>query len=343
MKINIKKISELTGYSPATVSNAISGRRTVSREASDKIMEVAREYGFLDHVPVKKIKFVNFKDSGTICAETPFFTAVIEGVTKESRRLGYEVTLCTLSKQQEDYEEALEQLLNETGCAILLLATEMTEEDARPFERFQGPLVMLDCSMENMKFHTVFHSNTESVIQATEYLIECGHREIGYLAGNIRIKNFKDRQVGYEQVLERHKIAVDSDYQFFLTPTVEGAYIDMKEQLDFRKKLPTAFIADNDNIALGAIRALKQHGYKIPEEISIIGFDDIPFCTISSPALTTIRVHKEKFGQIALKRLVELILEPKKEDVRTKIQICDELIVRDSVKKLNDTQENAER
>lgn len=332
MKISIKKISELTGYSPATVSNAISGNRTVSKAASDKIMEVAKEYGFLDSKHVKKIKFVNFKDSGIICTDTPFFSAVIEGITEESHRLGYEITLCTLSKQQEDYQAALEQLLNETGCAILLLATEMSQEDAKPFESFSGPLVMLDCSMENMKFHTVFHSNTESVIQATEYLIECGHKDIGYLAGNIRIKNFQDRQTGYECVLNRHGIKPNPDYKFLLTPTVEGAYMDMHEQLNSRSNLPTAFIADNDNIALGAIRALKQYGYKIPEEISVIGFDDIPFCAISSPALTTIHVHKEKLGQIALKRLVELILDPQKDNVYTKIQVCNELIVRESVK-----------
>lgn len=334
MKMSIKKISELTGYSPATVSNAISGKRTVSKEASDKIFEVAREYGFLDHIHIKKIKFVNFKNSGTICTDTPFFTAVIEGVTEESQRLGYEVTLCTLSRQQADYESALDQLLNETGCAILLLATEMSQEDAKPFESFAGPLVMLDCSMENMKFHTVFHSNTESMIQATEYLIECGHRDIGYLAGNIRIKNFQDRQTGYEYALARHQITPNPDYKFLLTPTVEGSYLDMNEQLRARKSLPTAFIADNDNIALGAIRALKQHGYKIPDEISVVGFDDIPFCTISAPALTTVHVHKEKLGQIALKRLVELILDPQRDGVHTKIQVCNELIVRDSVKRL---------
>lgn len=334
MKISIKKISELTGYSPATVSNAISGRRTVSKEASDRILEAAREHGFLDHMQIKKIKFVNFKNSGTICTDTPFFTAVIEGVTKESQRLGYEVTLCTLSRQQKDYEAALEQLLNETGCAILLLATEMSPEDARPFESFAGPLVMLDCSMENMKFHTVYHSNTESMMQATEYLIACGHQNIGYLAGNIRIKNFLDRQTGYECVLARHGIALNPDHQFLLTPTVEGSYIDMNERLLSCRDLPTAFIADNDNIALGAIRALKQHGYKIPDEISVIGFDDVPFCTISAPALTTIHVHKEKLGQIALKRLAELIPDPDKDVVRTKIQVCNELVVRDSVKRL---------
>ena len=104
----------------------------------------------------------------------------------------------------------------------------------------------------------------------------------------------------------------------------------MSAYLDTKPKLPTAFAADNDIIALGAMKALKEHGFKIPRDISIIGFDDVPFCEISSPALTTIRVFKQEMGQMAVKQLLGKI---KSESyIKTKIQICTEFVERKSVR-----------
>lgn len=333
MKINVKKISEITGYSPATVSNALSGKRSVSKEAAERILKTAKDYGFYENTPIKKIKFVNFKDSGIVCADnTPFFSAVIEGVVTESQKLGYEITLYTLSKCQADYQDVLDQVLSDTGCAIIILATEMTEKDAKPFQDFPGPLVMLDCQLDSMNFHAVVHSNTDSFMRATEYLLQCGHREIGYLSANIRIQNFQRRQLGYEMILSRYHIPLNPDYTFSLTPTLESSYADMKQYLEQGIRIPTAFVADNDNIALGAVKAFEQYGYRIPEDISIVGFDDIPFCTISSPPLTTIRVYKEELGQMAVRKISELANHPTQ--ARTILQVCDVLVERSSVKVL---------
>lgn len=333
MKINIKKISELTGYSTSTVSNALSGKRNVSKEAAAQIYKVAKECGFYDNLHIKKIKFVNFKNEGIVCADnTPFFSAVIDGVVSECQNMGYEMTLCTLFKHQADYQSSVSQILKNSNCAIIILATEMSEEDAAPFKAFSGPLVMLDCGLKNTEFNSVVHSNTDSFIQATQYLIQCSHKEIGYLASNIRIQNFLDRQLGYEIALLKNKLPIKSDYTFFLSPTLEASCCDMNELLDKVVKLPTAFVADNDNIALGALKALQQHGYRVPEDISIIGYDDISFSTISSPPLTTIRVYKEELGKTAVRKIAELINHPM--SARTTIQLCDVLIERNSVMKI---------
>ncbi len=334
MSISIKEISKLTGYSQATVSNAISGKRAVSRQAAESIFEVAREHGYFQKQHITKIKFINFKDSGIVCADTPFFSEVIEGVAEEGKRLGLEIILCTLSKTRPDYAETLNEILSDTSCALIILGTEMTEDDAKLFEAFPNPLVMLDCWIDSMKFNTVLHSNTDSFVQATEYLIRCGHTDIGYLAGNIRIKNFRCRQSGYEIAMARHNLPIHPNYIFHLTPTLDDSFTDMNRLLDEGAKMPTALIADNDNIALGAIKALIRHDYKIPDDISIIGFDDIPFCTISSPALTTVKVHKRELGQAAVQRLVELINNNGDSQVKTKIEVCNELVLRESVRNL---------
>jgi LacI family transcriptional regulator len=110
---------------------------------------------------------------------------------------------------------------------------------------------------------------------------------------------------------------------------MDGAYMEMDRILQERPELPTAFFADNDIVALGAMKAFQKNGYRIPEDISLIGFDDLPFCIVSTPTLSTIRVFKQEMGQLAVRRLIELIRTDTK--TKIKIQICNEFIERDSV------------
>lgn len=333
MKRNIKKISELTGFSAATVSNVFSGKRSVNKETARLILQTAKEHGLYKETEIQKIKFINFKNSGIVCADTPFFAAVIEGVMEECRQAGYEITVFSLYKKLEDYELRLSQILNDPNYGLLILATEMEMEDIARFSSFPGPVVLLDCSFNGTGFDTVAHSNLESAYQATEYLITQGHQKIGYLKSNISIENFRRRNQGFKKALADHGLHFDNNLVFPLTPTMEDACSDMFDLLSKGVLLPDAFFADNDNIALGAMRALQQFGYHIPKDISIIGFDDIPFSSIMTPALTTIRVYKQEMGQTAVKRLSELIEKTPSSKVKMKIQVCNEIVTRESVKK----------
>lgn len=330
MKMNIKRISEVTGFSPATVSNALNNKRGVSRETAERIQAVAREYGYVPEMKIDNIKLVVYKRVGVVVSDTPFFSALIAGVESESRSAGYETTICNLDRGDPHFEEKRSQLLNDPNCAILLLATEMEEEDIRPFENALAPIVVLDSWFDEMTFNSVLISNTDSVCNAVKRLIRGGHRAIGYLRGSIRIKNFYYREMGWMRALNGAGIPVHEQRIFSLTPTMEGAFADMCARLRENPTLPTAFFADNDIIALGAMRALQERGYRIPEDISIIGFDDLPFGAISMPPLTTIRVHKEEMGRTAVRRLIEMM----KNDtgVKTKIQVCNTFVERGSIR-----------
>ena len=134
------------------------------------------------------------------------------------------------------------------------------------------------------------------------YLIQKGHRKIGYLKGKFRIKAFRSREVGYRTAMKKGNCQMNTDYIVELSTTMNGAYKDMKQYLEKEPEMPTAFFADNDMIALGAMKALQEMGYKIPQDISIIGFDDLPFSEISNPPLTTLRVPKQEMGRLAVKK-----------------------------------------
>ncbi len=334
MKVGIKKISEITGYSVATVSNALNHKRGVNSETSTRIFQIAQEIGYLNTARIEKIRFVTYKRNGLIVDDTPFFPALIDGVEREAKISGYETVFCTLDRESDSYHEQLSAILNDPGAAVLLLGTEMIEEDYQLYKDVKCPLVLLDGWCDFSPFDRVLISNTDSAYRATEYLIEKGHRRIGYLKGKFRIKNFVYRATGLQQALHKNGCPINPQDIVPVLSTMEGAYHDMGNWLKEAQSLPTAFFADNDVIALGAIRALKEKGLRVPEDVSVIGFDNLMLGEVSSPRLTTIHVYKQEMGQLAVRRLVDNIKD-NNNCIKAKIQVCTKLVERESVSDLN--------
>ena len=330
MKPSMKTLSELTGFSQATVSNALNHKRGVNKETAEIIHQVAKENGYNIGAKVTSINFVMYSAGGQVMVDTPFFTKLIEGVELGGRESGFKISIVRLNKDSPDYLDLRNQLLRDPGGAILLLGTELSEEDARPFLKAAAPIVLLDSYFPDLPIHSICMNNSDSVRQAVEYLLKAGHKRIGYLKSKIRIQNFIYREKGYREALQFRNIVADPDSVIALTPTMEGAYVDMKDAISTTPVLPTAFFADNDIIAFGAMKALQESGFIIPDDISIIGFDDLPYCSISTPALTTIRVFQKDMALFAIHRFIELMQYGNTAITQTHVQ--NELIERDSVR-----------
>ena len=225
-------------------------------------------------------------------------------------------------------------MLEDTNSLMILLGTEMMEEDYQPFMDYKGYMIVLDGWCEEMAFDGVLINNTDAACNAVEYLIENGHRRIGYLRGDYRIKAFQYREYGYYRTLGRHGLAEAPEYVVTLGTTLETAYEGMKAYLEEAPALPTAYFADNDVIALGAMRALEEKGIKIPNQVSIVGFDDIRFGSVSTPGLTTIHVHKQEMGEVAVRRALDHIRYSRRQ-VKMKIQVGTDFLVRGSVRNLD--------
>ena len=330
MKASIKMISEITGFSPATISNALNYKKGVNRETSEKIFKVADEIGYAVESRISKIKFVIYKRNGSIVDNSPFFTNLLDGVEAECRESGYDMMVCNLDKRSDSYEQRLDELLEDKTTAVIMLGTEALDEDFERYKNAKCPLVILDSWSTSMNFNGILINNADSAKNAVEYLIAKGHKEIGYLRGKFRIKAFSARANGYNRALYKHGIGFKEQYVVTLSTTMDGAYKDMLTYLNQKPNLPTAFFADNDMIALGVMKALIEKGYRIPEDVSLIGFDDLSSCEISTPRLTTIRVFKQEMGQLAVRRLLDVIRDGNA--IKTKIQICTEFVERDSVK-----------
>lgn len=334
MKVSIRKISEITGFSPATVSNALNRKKGVNAQTSERILKVAEELGYRADERIKKIRFVIFRRNGLIIDDSTFHPAVIEGVERQAKSLGYETVFCHVDINDGDYRMQINEILSDTESAIVLLGTEMMEEDLEFFADAANKIVLLDGWSDQYFFDSVLISNTDSAAKAVEYLIRKGHRKIGYIQGDFRIQAFRYREIGYKRVMEKYQFPICPEHVVKVGTRIETAYEGMKEHLRQTPSLPTAFFADNDVIAIGAMQALKECGYDIPGDVSMIGFDNLSFGMVSDPPLTTINVYKHEMGELAVRELVQAIENPKK--LKSKIQVYTDFVERESVKEISD-------
>ncbi len=329
MKVSMKTISEATGVSPATVSNALNHKPGVNAQTAEKVLAAAKSLGYFTEGRVSKVKFVIYKRNGVIVEDTPFFQVMIAGAEEECRRHRLEMVLCNLDRRDQNFEEQLRWVQNDKSSAVILLGTEMIDEDIDIIRGLSVPFVVIDYWNEDMNYNSVLINNADAARMATEYLINKGHREIGYLRGDYRIRPFKYRASGYRSALRRARLPLKDEYTITLRTTMEGACEDMKKYLEAGNSLPDALFADNDMIALGAMKAMSDHGIRVPEDVSVIGFDDLPFSSISAPPLTTLRVPKQGIGQVAVRRIAEMLESG--DGYCVKQQVLPQFIERESV------------
>lgn len=334
MKMKAKEIAKLLGVSPSTVSLVLNNKPGVGEETRQQILTLLRENNY-DVPDVKavntadrNIQFIIYKKHGMVISDTPFFSVLIESINRAARAADYNLIITYIDENQDDIPSVLIQIDKSRPAGLLILATELTSKDVEKFKYLRYPMLLLDNQFADQDIDTVCINNADGVFKAVGHLLSLKHEEIGYLNSKIWISNFEQRLRYFRTYLLEQGTALAEGNIFALTPTMDGAYLDMKTSLSMCKDMPSALFAANDIIALGAVRALKEAGYRIPEDISIIGFDDIAFCEMSDPPLTTVHVYNQHMGGAAVKRLVDLIEEPTMEVQKT--YISTRLVLRSS-------------
>lgn len=336
MKLKAKDIAKKLSISPSAVSFVLNNKPGVSEETRRKVLKVIEQMGYNTNIFSKSalthnrnIRFIIYKKHGLVVSDTPFFSSLMEGIDREARSLGYNLIVTYIDENKDNLMKILRIIKGTSPDGIMLLATEMTKEDLKPFKKLNIPLLLLDSYFESENLDTVIINNIKGVFKATCYLAELGHTDIGYLHSSVWINNFNQRMVGFKEAINDKGLKLNKNFIFCLESTIDGSYKNMLIILEEKPKLPTAMFADNDIIAFGAIKAMKEFGIRIPQDVSVIGFDDMPFCEMIDPPLTTVIVYKQRMGMIALKRLVERIDEAPAETI--KIEVNTTLIERKSV------------
>lgn len=331
MAITAKELAKKLGLSESAISLALNHKPGVSTATRKRVLAAAEEYGYdftritTQDIPENHgtIYFVIYKKHGAVVADTPFFSQVSEGVDLECQRIPYYLSIQYL----HDGDDIKAHLNNwkRSGCrGVILLGTEMQAQDLSHFLNIDIPLVLLDNYFEELDINSVLINNIKGAYTATDYLIRKRKSQPGYLHSAYSINNFEERADGFYKAIRKNGMSTSRSIVHRLTPSVEGAYADMKELLSRGEMLADCYFADNDLIAAGAMRALKEAGHRIPQDIAIVGFDNMPICTYIEPTLTTIHVPKEYMGQMAVRRLHELITttdsHPIKIEISTSLQ-----------------------
>lgn len=334
MKITAKELAAKLNLSPAAVSIALNGRQGVSTKTRKRVLEAAEQYGYdFTRISEKKrasgtVYFCIYKKHGAVVGDTPFFTQVSDGIAAGCKKAEFRMKISYLYEDSElDREIAEIQFSDCVG--MILLGTEMTPEDYTHFSHLPFPVILLDTSMEGVACDCVLMDNVLGAFQAVSHLIKRTRSQPGYLHSFYPISNFNERQDGFYKALRTHGMSSSGSVVHRLPPSMDGAYTDMLELLKAGTPTAPAYFADNDWIAIGAMKAFKKMGYRIPEDVAVIGFDDIPFCTVIEPSLTTIRVPKQSMGEVAVSRLMTRLEQPG--TPLEKIRLGTELIRRRSV------------
>ncbi len=313
MSITAKELAEKLNLSAAAVSMALNNKPGVSPETRKKVKVAAEKYGYdFYKIKTKKAKtgFINFivyKKSGAVVDDTPFFAKVTEGIQSACTEQGYH--LRTQYLFESDFSQRDIENIQYSDCAgIILLGTEMVTDDLAPFLALPIPVVVLDSYFDTFPCDVVLINNEQGAYIATRHLLQTCKAQPGYLKSSYPINNFLEREAGYKKSIRAHGMSFSRSIFHELSPSIEGAYSDMKEILKWNEPLARCYFADNDLIAAGAIKAFKEAGKRIPEDIAIVGFDNIPISQILD--LTTINVPKEYMGKLAAKRLFDRIQDP---------------------------------
>lgn len=335
-----REIAKQLGISPAALSLIINHKPGVSDTTREQVLTQLKEMGYehlikkASFVPANNIAFIIYKRHGEILDHHPFFLLLMENIETHARNYGYSTLLFTIDKRRELKPQI--QHLEEMNCqGGIIFATEMYDDDMALFAHLSMPVVSLDNDFPYLSCNAVSINNQMGTYQAVHHLVEHGLTEIGYLKSQRRISSFDERQRGYENALELFDLKLKPENIIELHYSEEGSYRDMRSYLQDHPSLPEAFVCDDDTIAAGAIHAITEYGYRVPTDISIIGFNDRPSCEVTNPPLTSINVSKHSFAVEAVNELMRLIehAEQNTEETRSrKIRIGTKLIVRKSVK-----------
>ncbi len=346
-----RELAKQLGVSPAAFSLIINRKPGISEQTRQRVIAALEELGFsyllkpeaepeevstplpplVPPMDNGSICFAIYKCNGVVVEHHPFFLLLMESIEIRAKKYGLSVMLRTLDGTA-DIEEQLDQLNRSGVKGVLIMATEMTEQELALFRKLNVPYVFLDNDFTFDSVNTVSINNQMGTYQAMNFLAEMGHQDIGYVQSSNRISSWDERAYGYAHAAELLGLTLSSEHIYQVRYDEEGSYHDMTELLRTHPSLPSALVFEDDVVAVGVSRALREHGYRVPEDISLVGFNNRPICEMTQPKLTSIDVPKHSFGITGIDALVWLITNETDFSSRTvKYRISTNLVERESV------------
>lgn len=326
--MKMSDVAKLANVSPATVSRVLRQPDLVSKETKQKVMEVIKELNYKPDMSASQLRTRETKIILVIVPDitSPFFSKVLRGIEHTAVENGYQVILGDTENDIEREKDYIDLLYRKQADGALLLTARMNKENLENLSK-KFPIVLACEYLDNLDIPTVSIDNVSSARKATEHLIQLGHTKIAHISGPMNIILSRDRLKGFQQAMTHNHLKINPAFIQEGDYGIDSGYDQMMKLLSLDNH-PDAVFVFNDEMALGAIKAIQDHGLIVPDDIAIVGFDNLKIASIFSPLMTTIDQPKYEIGQKATKLLLTLMKGGTVE--KKKFVLKDELIVRES-------------
>jgi len=327
--VTMRDVAREAGVSVNTVSRALAGKPDVSPETRARVLEVAERLGYRPNKLARGLRSNKTFTLGVIVTDiaNPFFAELVKGVEEAARGRGYSILLGDTGEDPAKEEAAIQVMMAERVDGLLITPVQSSRQALEEVMDSGFPVVLMGRYFPDLEAPFVVTDDVHGAIMAVEHLIALGHEHIGHVAGPLHISSARDRLLGYRKALEAHGIPLRDDYVLQGAVTLEDGYIAGKKLLKLNP-LPTAVFAYSDFVAVGIMQAILEAGLRIPEDVSLVGYDDIVFSAYTKVPLTTIRIPKRKLGKEAVHLLISRLGNRRNIPSHKKLKV--DLVVRDS-------------
>ena len=307
----MRDVAERAGVSVTSVSHVINETRPVSYELRERVLAAMEELGYHPNRLARSLRSGKTHTIGTIVPDSadPFFAEVARGIEDTAFENGYSLILCNSDANLDKEAFYTDVLVEKQVDGILFLAAGGSTGRILDLQQRGMPVVVVDRELPAAHVDSVVTDNAGGGWSATRHLIDLGHRRIGYIAGPSDLTLSEYRFTGYRKALKEAGIAVDESLVVRGAFDFESGYRAARQLLTHSQR-PTAIFACNDLMAIGAICAAVELGLRVPEDLSVIGYDDVPLASYSNPPLTTIAQPIYDLGVVAASMLLERLHDP---------------------------------
>jgi len=312
MAVTLKDIARRVGVSVTTVSRALGGYDDVAEETKRRILQAAQEMGYHPHIIAQSLQRQRTNTVGLIIPTAgprfsdPYFTEILTGIGNEAAEHEFDLLVSTRAPGAQE-REAYERIVGSRRVdGLLVIRTRCRDERIAYLMESGFPFVAFGRSDLDLDFPYVDVDGTKGLDEATQYLIDLGHRRIAYISAPLDLMFANYRLAGYKGTMERNGLPVREEWIAIGRLTQEDGYREGLKLLDL-EPAPTAIIAANDLMALGAISAAQERGLIVGRDVAVTGFDDIPLAEHSHPALTTVRQPIYHIGTMICSMLIQVI------------------------------------
>ncbi len=327
----MKDVARLAGVSTSTVSHVINKDRFVSETITGKVDAAIKSLNYAPSALARSLKLNQTRTIGMLitASTNPFYSELVRGVERSCFERGYSLVLCNTEGDEQRMNSNLETLMQKRVDGLLLLCTETHQPSLEIMQRYPSiPSVMMDWAPFDGDSDLIQDNSLLGGDMATRYLIERGYSRIACIAGPLDKTPARLRLEGYREAMHNAGLPIPDGYE--ITSNFEfGGGLDAMQQLLALPVRPDAVFVGNDAMAVGVYQALYLAGLRVPQDMAVIGYDDIELARYMTPPLTTIHQPKDELGELAIDVLIHRITQPGQKQQR--MQLTPELVVRGSV------------